>query len=517
MTGPSPPILRLDMRDVRKRYGATIALNGVDLKVAPGEVHAVLGENGAGKSTLMKILAGAVQPDSGFIAVDGRPVALRHPREARNFGVAMIHQELCVAPHLSVEANLALGAEDHALGVLRMRDLRSRATGAFSRLGRPDIRLHARVGSLAPGSRQIVEIARALVRDARLLILDEPTSSLGLHEISRLLDVIATLKSQRVSVIYISHQLDEVMQVADRFTVLRDGRVIRSGEMRQTTGAELVECIVGEQTSDLSQHPSRGSTGGSAPGLVIRGVSGRTLPADANLRLSPGEVLGIAGLVGSGRTELLRAVFGLDLLYRGDVVVGGRPIRKPTPARMLRHGVGLLSEDRAHEGLALNMSVAANVTLGGLADVSSRLGVINGRAEREAACRLIDVLQIRTRTVSQPVRELSGGNQQKVALARLLHRDVQCILLDQPTRGIDVAARAQIARVIGKLAAVGKSIIVVSDSASELLEMCDRVAVMRRGRLVATRRSNEWDVQSLLHACMSDDAAIAVGGDADAA
>ncbi len=505
------------MLGVRKRYGATIALDGVDLLVQTGEVHAVIGENGAGKSTLMKILAGVVKRDAGTITLDGRAFAPSDPNAARRAGIAMIHQELCLAPHLSVEANMTLGVEDHALGMLRMKSLRRRARAALHRLGRDDIDPTARVADLAPGARQMVEIARALMTDARIIVMDEPTSSLGLHDIEQLFSVIAGVKLQGVSVIYISHFLEEVARVADRWTVLRDGAVAETGQMQGTTTQRLVELMIGRRLEEMYPAVPHAIKQGEAPALKMQGIHGARLPRGADVTVHRGEIVGVAGLVGAGRTEMLRAVFGLDAMSRGEVTIKGRLARGRSPAARLRDGIGLLSEDRAGEGLAIKMSIAENITLGGLPRIA-KCGRIDWRKECDAAGRHTSALATKMRDPSQRVGELSGGNQQKVALARLLYRDVDVLLLDEPTRGIDVASRAQIYRLIGELATAGKAIIFVSSAVNELLGVCDRVVVMHRGRIVADRPSKMWTEHAVIHAAIAGrDDGHSNSGDAHAA
>lgn len=481
------------MLGLHKRFGATTALSGVDLAVGPGEVHALLGENGAGKSTLMKILAGVIHPDGGEIQLDGVPFAPRDPLAARRAGVAMIYQELNLALHLTVAQNLTLGIERHTAGVIRTRLQHRRVRDILGRLGQADLPLDVPVVRLSPARRQMVEIARALMTDARVIVMDEPTSSLGAADIERLFAVIGALRGSGFSIVYISHFLEEAQRVADRFTVLRDGRSVATGTMRGTSVSQLVQHMVGRPLDDLFPRVAH------TPGEVIlrlTNLAGRRLPVQADLDLRRGEVLGLAGLVGAGRTELLRAVFGLDAVRRGEIRVGAF-VGGKSAADRLRQGVGLLSEDRATEGLALARSVADNTLLSRLAPLS-RLGWIRPRAMRRAAQHWIERLSIRTRGPHQLVRELSGGNQQKVALARLLHHDVDVLLLDEPTRGVDVGSKAQIYALIGRLAASGKAVLIASSYLPELLGVCDRIAVMHRGRLGLPRPASEWSEHSLM-------------------
>jgi ribose transport system ATP-binding protein len=471
------PLLRAT--GVRKSFGATVALAGVDLEVGRGEVHALIGENGAGKSTLMKILSGAHLADAGSIELDGRPFAPKNPVEARDAGIAMIYQELTLCPHLTIEQNVMLGRERRALGWVRRRAMRPAVAEALARLGRADLEPGRRAGDLSTADQQLVEIARALTLGARMVVMDEPTSSLTRHDTVRLFEVIRRLASEGVGVIYISHFLEEVREIASRFTILRDGRTAGSGDVAATAVESIVETMVGRRLAELYPTVQR------EPGTVAlraEDVRGRRLPTRASFEVRSGEVFGIAGLVGAGRTECLRTVFGLDPLVSGRVSGGEK--------------AGLLSEDRKGEGLALALSVAVNVTLSRLGPVS-RLGWVSFEERDRAARTWIDRLGIRA-SASQRVAELSGGNQQKVALARLLHEDVGVLLLDEPTRGVDVASKAEIYRLIGELARAGKAVLFVSSYLPELLGVCDRIAVMHRGRLGDARAVSAWTEEALL-------------------
>ena len=497
-----PP--RVALHDVRKSFGGTAALAGVDLEAGPGEVHAVLGENGAGKSTLMGVLAGNVRPDAGAIVVDGEPWRPRGPADARARGLAMVHQELAVCPHLSVAQNVALGIEPATFGVVR-RGEEARLVGeALARAfgdRAPDPATP--VAELSVAEQQLVEIARALATaraaggKLRILVLDEPTSSLGIADAERLFALVRELAAGGTTILYVSHFLEEVARIASRFTVLRDGRTVGAGDAAKTPIDDLVRMMAGREVAlarDRRDHPGP-ARADAAPqiALAVRGLAGRRLPVDASFELRRGEVLGIGGLVGAGRTELLRAIFGLDAVRRGEVRVAAF-VGPASPARRLAQRVGFASEDRKGEGLALALTVADNVTLPALGPSGFGMPARTAAAAR----KWIDVLGIKCRGPDQPVVELSGGNQQKVQLARLLHCDVDVLLLDEPTRGIDVAAKAQIAGVVADLAARGKAVLLVSSSLPELLQMCDRIAVMCRGRLGPARPAAELDAETLL-------------------
>jgi len=485
---------RLHVADVSKQFGPTRALAGVTLSVAPGEVHAVVGENGAGKSTLMKILSGACEPDSGEIFLDGARYRPKNPLDARRHGVAMVYQELSLAPHLTVAENILLGAEPATLGVVRRAERDGLARQALDQLDRPDIPLDAVARDLPVAVQQVVEIARSLAQSsARVLILDEPTSSLAEDDVRRLFAAIRRLRERGLSVIYISHVLEEVHALADRLTVLRDGATVGTGRVADMPAGDIVRLMAGRQLDELFPRSPH------VPGDVIvefDGVAGLSKPDAASLALRRGEVVGIGGLVGAGRTELLRALFGLDPVRRGTIRVATWT-GWATPRRRLDQGVGLVSEDRKGEGLAMGMSIADNVTLSKLAGLGPGPVVSPARQQR-AAARWIERLRIRCRDGAQRVSDLSGGNQQKVALARLLHHDADVYLLDEPTRGIDVGSKADIYGLIDGLALAGKAVLLVSSYLPELVGVCDRVSVMHRGRLGPARPARDVTEHSVL-------------------
>ncbi len=481
------------MHGIRKAFGATQALAGVDLRVEAGQILALVGENGAGKSTLMKVLSGAHLPDAGGMELDGVPYRPRTPNEARQAGVAMIYQELALAPHLSVAENILLGMEPVRYGFTRRSAMRQKAVEALRQLGRADLAPDTLVESLPIADRQLVEIARAVAVGCRLLVLDEPTSSLTHDDIRHLFALVRRLKEQGHAIVYISHFLEEVKAISDRFTVLRDGQSVGEGETPFTPTSRLIELMVGREVKDLYPRSPR------VPGDVVLEVTelaGQGKPVRASLALRKGEVLGLAGLVGAGRTELLRAVFGLAAVRRGTVRVGAH-VGAASPARRWAQGVGMVSEDRKTEGLALTLSVTDNTTLSRLQGLGP-LGLVLPGRQAEATRRWIDALQIKCRDPHQPVGDLSGGNQQKVAVGRLLHHDVDVLLLDEPTRGIDVGSKAQIYRVIDDLAARGKAILMVSSYLPELLGVCDRVAVMCRGELQPARPVGDLDEHRIM-------------------
>jgi ribose transport system ATP-binding protein len=486
--------MRLRLDGISKSFGATRALRSVSLEVAAGEVHALIGENGAGKSTLLKILSGAHRPDAGSMELEGRPYRPSAPAEALASGVAMIYQEVSLAPHLSVRENILLGAESSTLGWISKAASRRRALETLTTLGYGHLPLETAAGEFSIAEQQVIEIARALVSRPRILVMDEPTSSLTQADAERLFALIGRLRGQGVAIIYVSHFLEECRRVADRFTVLRDGQTVGSGPIAATSIDALVALMTGRPAENA--YPSRSRL----MGPVVLGVrSARSAPRlrGASLELRGGEVLGVAGLVGAGRTDLLRTLFGLDELDSGEVAVVGGDTRRATPRRRWSQGIGFLSENRKEEGLMLNLSVQDNVTLTKL-DKLGRLGWVNEAAQAKAARRWAGELAIKCRTTAQPVGELSGGNQQKVALARLLEHPARILLLDEPTRGIDVGSKAQVYAIIAGLAAAGKAVLLTSSYLPELLGMCDTIAVMRRGELVAVRPRAAWTEAELL-------------------
>jgi ribose transport system ATP-binding protein len=497
---PESPLPRFSMNGIRKSFGATVALDGVDFSVDAGEVHALVGENGAGKSTLMKILSGALKPDAGTMSIDGKPYQPRDALEGRRAGVAMIYQELSLASHLTVGENIVLGMEPTAHGVIKKKVVRARAIDALDRLGHPDIWPQVLVSSLSVGARQIVEIARSLATGCRVLVLDEPTSSLTLKDIQRLFSVIETLKREGNAIVYISHFLEEVKQVADRFTVLRDGRTVDSGRSANYTTGDIVTMMVGRKIEQL--YPRSKRTPGD-PVLTVKELNGSPKPIDVNFDLRRGEILGIAGLVGAGRTELLRTIFGLSPVKSGEVRLG-LYAGPASPALRWMQGAGLLSEDRSGEGLALSMSITDNIMMN-LGTGTGPMGLIWPRAQHRKTEEWVRQLDIRCQRPTQRVRALSGGNQQKVAIARLLHQDVDVVLLDEPTRGIDVASKSHIYALMDRLATgdrtVGlrpKAILVVSSYLPELLGICDRIAVMHRGHLSKPKPAQECTEHSVM-------------------
>lgn len=474
--------IRLRLTDIVKSYGATRALDGVSVEVGVGEVHALIGENGAGKSTLMKVLSGVVQPDAGSMELEGKRYSPSDTLEARARGVAMIHQELSLAPHLNVWENIGLGNLPNRLGWVNRTVARQQAKAALARLAHEHLDLERSVAEFSIAEQQIIEIARALRSEPRVLIMDEPTSSLTQADTRKLFEVIQQLRAEGVSIIYISHFLEEVKQIADRYTVLKDGRTVGSGCMATARQADIVRQMVGREVTEL--YPRRTAAIGQ-PLLKLVGEGGP-------LTVRAGEILGIAGLIGAGRTRLLRANFGLQATTQ---VVG------TSPRRSWRQGVGFLSEDRKAEGLMLSLSLAENATLTKYAALG-RFGWLPPSKLENAARPWIERLGIKSTGPHQAVSALSGGNQQKVAMARLLEHPAKILLLDEPTRGIDVGSKAQIYQLMATLAESGKAVVLVSSYLPELFGLCDRIAVMRRGLIVDCRATKDWTEHGLMLAAV---------------
>ncbi|HJZ54785.1 MAG TPA: sugar ABC transporter ATP-binding protein [Gemmataceae bacterium] len=476
---------RLQASGVRKQFPGVLALDGVSLGVAAGEVLAVVGENGAGKSTLMKVLAGVYQADAGSVELDGQPVHFTGPADAMRAGVSLIHQELNLAENLSVTDNLFLGREPTRGGLLRVLDRRRSADQArelIARVGLPQAHATARVGDLPPGEKQLVEIARALGTEVRVLIMDEPTSSLTQRETERLYGVIGGLKAAGVSVLYISHRLAEVKRCADRVAVLRDGR--NAGELArgEINHDNMVRLMVGRDLKQFYPRTHRSGVGG-APVLSLREVRYRGGPeTPVSFDVRAGEILGMAGLVGAGRTELAEAAFGARPLVGGELLLDGRPLKLSGPAAAIAASVLLVPEDRRLHGLVLPESVGFNLSLPNLGRLGSWLGV-RRRAEGVLHRTWIDRLRIKTPSVEQPAGLLSGGNQQKVVYGKWLARDPRVLILDEPTRGVDVGAKAEIYALMDELAGRGVPIWMITSDMEELLGMADRVLVMHEGRL----------------------------------
>jgi ribose transport system ATP-binding protein len=491
-----PPVL--DIRGLSKAFPGVRALHDVSFSVTPGEVHALIGENGAGKSTLLKILSGIIRPDAGEVLISGAPADLSSPKAARKAGIAMIHQELQQVPELDVAQNMFLGEPLTRFGLFTDKaGTRTRAKEMLAQLD-PTIDVAAKIGTLRVAQRQIVEIAKALLADARVIAMDEPTSSLTPREFERLAEVIAGLARGGVAVIYVSHKLEEVFRVAARATVLRDGRKVGEADLAKTTEPQLVAMMVGRE---LFAHP-HASFATSEGVLQVKALTRGAAVRGVSFDLHKGEVLGIAGLVGSGRTELVRLIAGVDKPDAGGISVKGVVRRFASPRDAIEGGIALLPEERKKDGIIPLRSITSNVALPRFGYLT-RFGLVKTADVRASVERLTEKVSLRPRDIDRPIRLFSGGNQQKAIICRWLMAEAQILIFDEPTRGIDVGAKSEIYRLIEDLAAEGRSIIVVSSELPEILRVADRVLVMRRGEATAMLDRKDLSEETIMRHAVS--------------
>jgi inositol transport system ATP-binding protein len=501
MPDAATPLLR--MIGIEKAFPGVQALAGVDLSVARGEVHALLGENGAGKSTLLKILAGALQPDAGTIELDGRAVRLASPLEAQQQGIVTIYQEFNLVPSLTIAENVLIGREPVRLGLVDWGEMarRTSAITAMVGLDHDPMRL---VSDLSVAEQQMVEIARALSMDARLVVMDEPTSALSEAEVERLFRIVRGLRAKAISVIFVTHRLDEVMRICDRMTVLRDGRLAGAGAIADSSVDGIIRLMVGREIERLFQH--RDHRGDGPVALRVEGLTRlrdardpHAIPLEnVSLEVRKGEILGLAGLVGAGRTELARAIFGADPIAAGRILVGGREARIASPVDAIRHGIGLVPEDRKQQALFLALAVRSNVAIAALDRLGRALGFVDDLKEAELVETYRRKLGIRMASPSQEVASLSGGNQQKVVLARWLALEPGVLIVDEPTRGIDVAAKAEVHQLLYDLADAGIAVIAISSELPEVLTISDRIITMRQGRVTGELAAAEATEERLM-------------------
>jgi len=470
----------LKLHGVSKRFPGVLALSEVRFDLRPGEVHALMGENGAGKSTLIKILCGVQPPDEGEIALDGVPVIISSPVHAHALGISPVHQELHLEPYLSVAENIFLGRQPtNRLGFIDRKRLLAEAGAVLAELG-VKLNPEALVGRLSIAERQIVAIARAVSMRARIMIFDEPTSSLTRRETELLLATIRRLRGQGIGIIYVSHRMEEIFDLCDRVTVFRDGKYVATREVAKTSMAELVHMIVGR---DLETATARSDVALGPMVLEVRHLSLRGMLRDVSLTLRRGEIVGLSGLVGAGRTELARTLFCDLRADSGEVLIEGIPFRGRNPRQAIAAGIGLVPEDRKEQGLVTSLPVMSNISMPRLASLT-RFGVLGGGRERRLARDYVERLAIRTPTVEQKAMYLSGGNQQRVVIAKWLATEPKVLIVDEPTRGVDVGAKAEIHNLLRQLAADGMAILMISSDMPEILAVSDRVLVMHQGRLV---------------------------------
>ncbi len=470
----------LEMRGITKRFPGVLALDNVSLELRAGEVHCLLGENGAGKSTLMKILAGAQPMDAGEILIDGAPAVVTSPVQARQLGVSMIYQEFNLSPWLSVAENIYLGREPRVgrTPFIDAARLHRDAREVLARIG-TDLDTRTPVHRLSVAQMQMVEIAKAVSVNARILVMDEPSATLTDHELDALFALIRDLRARGMGILYISHRLDEVFQIGDRATVMRDGQYVATRGVSEITRDDIIRMMVGRT---LTEEYPKAEVARGPERLRVEGLSREGLFSDVSFSLHAGEIVGLTGLVGSRRTEVVRALFGADPKTAGQVFVDGRPVEITSPRAAIARGMGLLTEDRKNQGLVLGMSVRENTTLAGLGKLVRRM-LVDGRREREVAAQYVRELQIKTPSTEQAAQLLSGGNQQKVVLAKWLFTHSDILIFDEPTRGVDVGAKTEIFKLMNGLLARGAAILMVSSELPEVLGMCDRILVMHEGRL----------------------------------
>lgn len=496
----------LQVEGVVKRYPGVVALDNVSLDVRAGEVLALVGENGAGKSTLVRILGGVQSPDRGTLTLDGAPYAPGTPQDALRAGVRVVHQELSALSNLSVAENLFLDGLPNRGGVVRRRELNQAAKAMLERVGL-DVLPTTKMERLSLAQTQLVEIARALSSEAKLVIFDEPTATLTAPEKRRLLDLIRELRERNVAVVYISHHLEEIFDVCDRATVLRNGRAVATRDVSDLTTSELVRTMVGQELAEGHPFPDDVVPGDIV--LDVRDLKIAATRAQVSFTVRAGEIVGMAGLVGAGRTETVRTIFGADRPSGGTVTMNGETVVVKSPRDAIRSGISLATEDRKEQGLVLEMGCDVNISIANLPAVT-RSGLLRRKVEREKTAAIAEQMRVKVGSIGTPVGTLSGGNQQKVVLGRWLFKDSDVLVVDEPTRGIDVGARAEIYGLLAGLARRGKAVVMVSSDLGELMGMCHRILVFSRGNIVADVPREEFDQESILTHAYS----AYLGGDA---
>jgi len=484
----------LSLRNITKLYPGVTALDGVSIDFLPGEVHAIVGENGAGKSTLIKIISGAIEPTSGEIVIDGKSFDFISPAISQEKGISVVYQEFTLVPMLSAAENIFLGSFITRHGICDKRAMNKRSAELFEML-KINISPEVMVSDLTTGYQQIVEIAKAVSKNPRIMIMDEPSAPLTLNEVEAMFTIIETLKKEGVTIIYISHRMDEIFRVADRVTVLRDGRYISTQNVADTNKNELIKLMVGRTLSET--YPAHGHTPGDVV-LQVKDLCGNGVK-DISFDLRQGEILGFGGLIGAGRTELFQMIFGNAKIDSGEIFFKRRNIRPKKPETAVALGISLVPEDRKRQGLILDRSIKDNIAISTLKRIS-KFGVVPPKAEEEIADRAVKNLNIKTPGIKQKVLNLSGGNQQKVVLGKWLETDPEILILDEPTRGIDVGAKQEIYKIMVDIVARGKSIIMISSEMEELLGMSDRVIVLSRGRMSAELKKEDFSQEKMLRA-----------------
>ena len=496
MTDP----LLLSMQDIRKAFPGVRALDGVCFELRAGEVHGLLGENGAGKSTLIKILCGVYTPDSGSITLDGKPVTIRHPHEAEALGISTVHQELNLEPYLTAAENIFLGRQPlNRFGLINYGRMYREAGRLLDSLGMK-VPIRRPTAELAVAQRQMISIAHAVSIQARIVIMDEPTAPLTEHETEMLFDIVRRLRDQGIAVVYISHRLEEIFQIVDRVTILRDGQYVKTMDIGETDMDEIISLMIGRSVSDLFH---KRSVPIREPILEVHNLRRQGMIEEISLKVCKGEIVGVFGLAGAGRTELARMLFGAEAFDDGEIFLDGKAISPRHPHHAIQYGMGLVPEDRRQQGLVLEQSVKANISLPQLNRLAP-FGVINQRKETELAQRQVKHLQVRTPSIDQQVKLLSGGNQQRVVIGKWLGTNPKLLILDEPTKGVDIGAKASIHTLIVDLAEQGVGILLISSELPEVLAMSDRILVMHRGRISAEFSREEATGEKLMAAATGD-------------
>ncbi|MGG1401248.1 sugar ABC transporter ATP-binding protein [Bacillus salipaludis] len=486
--------MRISMQNIYKAFGTNQVLTGVDFELLDGEVHALMGENGAGKSTMMNVLTGLHPHDQGTITIDGRETYFNNPKEAEQNGITFIHQELNIWPDMTVLENLFIGKElKSPLGLLKTKEMKALATQQFDRLA-VSIPLNQEAGGCSVGEQQMIEIAKALMTDAKVIIMDEPTAALTEREISKLFDVIASLKKEGVSIVYISHRMEEIFAICDRITVMRDGKTVDTKAILDTNFDEVVRKMVGRELTD--RFPKRTSKPGETV-LEVKGLTKNGVFHGVNFSVRAGEIVGISGLMGAGRTEIMRTIFGLDSFNRGEIWLNGKKMAIKSPDQAVKAGIGFITEDRKDEGLILDFSIQENMVLPSLYSFAPK-GIIKEKSEKDFVNLLIKRLTVKTESADLAVGSLSGGNQQKVVIAKWVGIGPKVLILDEPTRGVDVGAKREIYQLMNELTDRGVAIIMVSSELPEILGMSDRILVVHEGKISGELKSDEATQEKIM-------------------
>lgn len=490
---------RLEMKNIAKHFGGVKALKNVSLKVKSQEIHALIGENGAGKSTLMKVLSGAYKKDKGEIYLDGNPVDINNPKESKDLGIAIIYQEFMLAPDLTVAENIFIDQLTKGKALINWMELRKKAKEQLSRLGFDDISPTTKVGNLSVAYQQVVEICKNLTRDAKVLVLDEPTAVLTFSEIKKLFEILRKLRDDGVSIVYISHRLEEIFELSDNITVLKDGEYVNTVSTASIDKSQLVTMMVGREMSQM--FPDRQVNIGDEI-LKVENLNAGEMVQNVNFQVRAGEIVGFSGLVGAGRTETMRALFGADHKDSGKLIYFGKETTFKNPKEAIRNGFGMLPENRKEQGLLLKQSIRMNATLTVLYTKISRMGIINHEKEKAYVKKLLESMATKYGDMEDNADSLSGGNQQKIALAKWVAAECKCLILDEPTRGVDVGAKMEIYKIMNDLAEKGVGIIMISSEMPEIIGMCDRVVVMRQGKVTGEFSKEDINENNLIKAAM---------------